>query len=88
MSETFPWFILFFLLAAIFSTVFQLNENIVDFLTTLSKFCITMALTAVGLNTNLVQLVKSGGKPILLGFSCWVSIMLVSLLMQQVLGIW
>lgn len=62
MSETFPWFILFFLLAAIFSTVFQLNENIVDFLTTLSKFCITMALTAVGLNTNLVQLVKSGGK--------------------------
>ncbi|MCF1602735.1 YeiH family protein [Tetragenococcus halophilus] len=88
MSETFPWFILFFLLAAIFSTVFQLNENIVDFLTTLSKFCITMALTAVGLNTNLVQLVKSGGKPILLGFSCWVSIMLVSLLMQQVLGFW
>lgn len=88
LSETFPWFILFFLLAAIFSTFFDLNESLVTILTTLSKFCITMALVAVGLNTNIVQLIKTGGKPILLGFSCWISIMIVSLLMQQLLNIW
>ncbi|GMA54224.1 UPF0324 membrane protein [Alicyclobacillus contaminans] len=88
LSQTFPWFILFFLLAAIVSTVFQLNTEITASLTALSKFFITMAMTAIGLNTNIVRLIKSGGKPILLGFCCWVSIMLVSLLMQQVLGIW
>lgn len=88
LSQTFPWFILFFLLAAIISTVFQLNTEITASLTALSKFFITMAMTAIGLNTNIVRLIKSGGKPILLGFCCWVSIMLVSLLMQQILGIW
>ncbi|MDN6345351.1 MAG: YeiH family protein [Tetragenococcus koreensis] len=88
LSQTFPWFILFFLLAAIFSTVFQLDTSVTTTLTDLSKFFITMAMSAIGLNTNIVQLVKSGGKPILLGFICWISIMLVSLVMQQVLGIW
>ncbi|GAA3025312.1 YeiH family protein [Tetragenococcus solitarius] len=88
MSETFPWFILFFLIAAILSTIFQFNETVIDLLTTLSKFCITMALAAVGLNTNLVGLVKTGGKPIFLGFCCWISIMIVSLAMQQILQIW
>lgn len=33
-----------------------------------------MAMAAIGLNTNIVKLIKSGAKPILLGFTCWVSI--------------
>jgi uncharacterized membrane protein YadS len=36
----------------------------------------------------LVKLVKSGGKPILMGFVCWVCIAAVSLGMQALLGIW
>ena len=43
---------------------------------------------AIGLNSNLVKLVKSGGKPLLLGACCWVSITAVSLLMQHVMGLW
>ena len=31
------------------------------------KFLITMAMAASGLNTNLVSLIKNGGKPIFLG---------------------
>ena len=46
-----------------------------------------MAMAAIGLNTNLVQLVKTGGKPIFMGLCCWVSIAAVSLLMQQIMGI-
>ncbi len=88
LSKTFPWFILFFLLAAVISTVFKLDVQLTQGLTALGKFFITMAMTAIGLNTNLVKLVKTGGKPLLLGFCCWVSIMIVSLLMQKVLGIW
>ena len=54
----------------------------------LSTFMIVMAMVAVGLNTDVVKLVKSGGKPILLGFACWVAIACVSLGVQHVLGIW
>jgi uncharacterized membrane protein YadS len=45
-------------------------------------------MAAIGLNTNLQTLIKKGGKPILLGFTCWVSITVVALLMQRLLGIW
>lgn len=86
--ETFPWFILWFLATAIFSTFVPLNESVVHGFTSLGKFFITMAMTAIGLNTNLLKLIKSGGKPIVLGFSCWVSIMIVSLVMQKIIGIW
>jgi uncharacterized membrane protein YadS len=46
-----------------------------------------MAMGAIGLNTDLVKLVKSGGKPIFMGFCCWIAIALVSLAMQHILGI-
>ena len=87
LSKIFPWFILFFLLAAIVSTVFDLDSSITKPLTEAGKFFITMAMVAIGLNTNIVKLIKTGGKPILLGICCWVSIALVSLLVQHVLGI-
>ncbi len=48
----------------------------------LSKFFIIMAMAAIGLNTNIVKLVKTGGKPILMGMACWIGITLVSLGMQ------
>ena len=54
----------------------------------LSKFFIVMAMGAIGLNTDLVKLVRTGGKPILLGLCCWAAIAAVSLGMQHVLGIW
>lgn len=49
---------------------------------------IVLAMCAVGLNTNIVKLIKTGGKPLALGFCCWVGIASMSLLMQHVLGIW
>lgn len=58
------------------------------YLKTLSKFFIVMAMAAIGLNTNLVKLIKTGGQAILLGAICWVAITLVSLAMQLSLGIW
>jgi len=42
----------------------------------LSKFFIIMAMAAIGTNTNLVTLVKTGMKPILLGLCCWIGISL------------
>ena len=54
----------------------------------LSKFFIIMAMAAIGLNSNVVRLVKSGGRPLLLGGCCWIGITAVSLVMQHVMGIW
>ena len=38
----------------------------------LSKFFIIMAMAAIGLNSNVVKLIKSGGKPLMLGGCCWI----------------
>ena len=54
----------------------------------LSKFFIVLAMAAIGLNTNLVKLIKTGGKPIFMGACCWAGITCVSLVMQKILGIW
>ncbi|MGB3913250.1 MAG: putative sulfate exporter family transporter, partial [Thermacetogeniaceae bacterium] len=54
----------------------------------LSKFFIILAMAAIGLNTNMIKLVKSSGKPIILGFCCWLGIIAASLALQQVLAIW
>lgn len=40
------------------------------------------------MNTDVVKLVKTGGKPIALGFVCWIAITIVSLTLQRVLGLW
>ena len=54
----------------------------------LSKFFIIMAMAAIGLNTDIVKLVKSGAKPIFMGLCCWIAIAAVSLGVQHLLGIW
>jgi uncharacterized integral membrane protein (TIGR00698 family) len=87
-KKLFPWFILYFLIASVITTAFNMPPTVYKPLTQLGKFMITMAMVAIGLNTNLVKLIKTGGKPILLGLTCWISIAIVSLLMQQILGIW
>ena len=93
LSKIFPWFILFFLGASVVSTaLFGIfgNDNTavktsMDFLSHSGKFCITLAMAAIGLNTNVVKLVKTGGKAILMGLTIWVAISLVSLGVQYVM---
>lgn len=87
-GKIFPFFILFFVLASVITTVFSLPVSVTAPIKELSKFFIVMAMAAIGFNTNIVKLVKTGGKPIFMGFCCWVGITAVSLLMQRVLGIW
>ena len=91
LKQVFPFFILFFVGASVITTVAVTAGVPIEFfapLKELSKFFIVMAMAAIGLNTNIVKLVKTGGKPILMGLACWVGITLVSLSMQHMLGIW
>ncbi len=96
-KKIFPWFILYFIGAAIITTIvgamgetplaILYNTYFVKAMKWLAKFFIAMAMCAIGLNTNLVKLVKKGGKPILMGFCCWISISAVSIAVQMMLGL-
>ena len=87
-KKIFPFFILFFVLASILTTVFALPSAVTGPMKEISKFLIVMAMAAIGFHTNLVKLVRTGGKPIFMGFCCWIGIAGVSLAMQRILGIW
>ncbi len=90
-KDIFPFFILYFMAASILTTI-ALNAGVpMSFfqpIKELSKFFIVLAMAAIGLNTNLVKLIKTGGKPIFMGACCWAGITAVSLVLQSVLGIW
>ena len=91
LKTIFPMFILYFVLASIITTAavsLGVSASVFSPLKNLSKFFIVWAMCAVGLGTNIVKLIKTGGKPLLLGFGCWCGITGVSLLMQHLLGIW
>ena len=91
LKKSFPIFIIYFIVASIITTI-ALNAGVPSHsfapLKDFSKFCIIMAMAAIGLNSNLIKLVKSGGKPIILGGICWIGITAVSLMMQHILKIW
>lgn len=91
MKKIFPMFILYFILASVITTIatsFGVSESVFIPLKELSKIFIIMAMGAIGLNTNLIKLIKTGGKPIFMGLCCWIGITAVSLLMQSIMGIW
>lgn len=92
LKKIFPFFIIYFIVASIITTVatnvFGVSSEFFAPIKELSKFFIVVAMAAIGLNTNIVKLVKTGGKPIILGLCCWVGITAVSLILQHVLGIW
>lgn len=91
MKKIFPFFILYFIAASVITTVAVsagIDIEVFSPLKELSKFFIVLAMAAIGLNTDIVKLIKTGGKPLALGFCCWVGITGVSLAMQHVLGIW
>lgn len=96
-SSIFPFFILYFIGAAVITTIvgampaspftgFYMG-TFVKSMKWLAKFFIAMAMAAIGLNTDVVALIKKGGKPILLGLLCWASITAVSIGVQLLTGI-
>lgn len=75
-------------LASVITTVFALPVAVTAPIKTLSKLFIVMAMAAIGFNTDVVKLVKTGAKSIFMGLCCWIAIICVSLGIQSVLGIW
>ncbi len=90
LKKIFPFFIIYFVLASIITTIatsFGVPESFFGIFKSISKFFIILAMAAIGINTNIVKLIKTGGKPIFMGLCCWIGIAAASLIMQHILGI-
>ena len=90
LKKIFPFFILLFVLASIITTVSTMagaDPALFQPFKALSKYLIILAMAAIGLNTDLVKLVKTGGKPIFMGVCCWIGITFASLAMQHLMGL-
>lgn len=91
LKQIFPMFILYFIAASVITTIAVscgIDAGIFSPVKELSKFFIVLAMSAIGLNTDIIKLVKTGGKPIIMGFCCWAGITAVSLAMQHMLRLW
>lgn len=96
-KKIFPWFILYFIGASVITTILlavvsnpdalATIKSIFHFLKNTSKFFIIMAMAAIGLNSDIIKLVKTGGNPMALGACCWIGITLVSLVLQHFMGL-
>ena len=86
-AKIFPWFVLGFVLTAILNTFLPIPAEVSAALVQIGKFMIVMAMTAIGLNTNLKKLLTNGLKPICLGLCCWFIVAVVSLIVQHFIGL-
>ena len=87
LSKAFPYFIIGFLVAALVNTSGLLPLPLVQALAGAGKFLIVVAMVGIGLNTNLIKLLKNGIKPIMLGLLCWITLAATALLVQKWMGL-
>lgn len=85
-KKIFPYFILAFLvMVAIKSTGF-VPDTVSMSISAISKFFMVMALGAIGLKTNFMEVSKSGFKPMIHGFIISAVVVIVSFVVQMFLG--
>lgn len=82
-AKIFPWFVLWFVFASVLNTFAGIPVQVSGGLADIGKFMITMAMVAIGLNTNIIKLIKNGLKPIFLGSCCWLAVAVVSIIVQN-----
>lgn len=82
-----PVFILFFILMVVLNTLFSFSPESRSLMKLSSSFIISMALGAVGLNTDLKNLFKAGRRPLVLGGIVSIVVALVSIIVQKTAGL-
>ena len=85
LSKIFPWFIIGFAAASVIGTFLPISSEITGLAAQAGKYMIIMAMAAIGLNTNLIKLIRNGWRPILLGLGCWAVLSVTSLFVQHTL---
>jgi uncharacterized integral membrane protein (TIGR00698 family) len=83
--RVFPWFVLLFLLVVTVNSFGVFSPQVASTISDVGKFSMVMALGAIGLKTDGKKLLRSGYKPMLLGFAVSFAVVVVSLLVQMML---
>ncbi len=82
-----PWFIVWFLVAALVNSTGVIPAAWHAGIGTVAIFLISVALAAIGLQTDLARLLRAGARPLALGFLLWVAVALSSLAIQRATGL-
>ena len=81
-----PWFLIGFIVAASVNSAGLIPAPAHPPLEHLSVFLVAVALSAIGLSTNVAALRKAGPRPLLLGAMLWVTVAAASLGLQALTG--
>ena len=87
LAQLVPWFLIGFLLAAAVNTAGFVPQAAHTWLSAVSLFFITMALSGIGLSTRPLELRRAGLRPFALGAILWATVGISSLVIQAVLGL-
>ncbi len=86
-THLFPWFILAFVGMAILNSFGLFSPAFSTSLKELSKFLMVASLAAIGLNTNIQEIKKSGARPMLHGFIISALVVIVAISVEYFMGI-
>jgi len=86
--QVFPWFILGFLAMSLLTTTGWVPVHVMGWVKDAGRFCIVLALSAIGLKTDFRSMIKTGWRPLFLGCVVWFSVASVGILVQYLAGQW
>ncbi|HWG02412.1 MAG TPA: putative sulfate exporter family transporter [Trebonia sp.] len=81
-----PWFLIGFVVAALINTAGLVPAGAHGALSNGSTFFVAVALSAIGLSTDVAALRRAGAKPVLLGALLWITVAAASLGLQALTG--
>lgn len=81
-----PWFLIGFVVAALLNTGGLVPAGAHPALSDVSLFLVAVALSAIGLSTDVRALRRAGAKPLLLGLMLWITVSGASLGLQALTG--
>jgi uncharacterized membrane protein YadS len=85
--STFPWFVVWFLIAAALDSAGLIPVSWQPTLQAVALFAIVVALAGVGLSSDVARIRAAGFRPLFLGAILWATIALSSLALAHVPGV-
>ena len=85
LKKIFPWFILWFVLASVVSSLGIFPSNLVPYTKLLSQWLMAMALAGIGAKVAFKQFKEAGAGPLLTGAFAWFCVAVSSLIIQYFL---
>jgi len=82
-----PWFLIGFVVVAAVNSTGLIPAGMHPGLSTASVFLITIALSAIGLSTDLAGFRRAGARPLILGAALWIIVSATSLGLQYATGL-